>query len=185
MLIWLHPVLVVVHEIFVASCRIFPVAPGLSSCGMWNLVSWPGIEPRPPALGAWSLSHWTTREVPGCNAWYFLPSPPGCTQGVQKVQLQKSLGFAHRSQQTYYFPNFIRRIIKYWSSLTAENAFHKHWFRWEEMQALEPWWVLGLWGQSPGLGPGDWAWRSCTTASHQQRFSPTSAASGQHWMFSA
>ena len=28
------------------------------------LVSWPGIEPRPPALGAWSLSHWTTREVP-------------------------------------------------------------------------------------------------------------------------
>ena len=24
----------------------------------------PGIEPRPPVLGAWSLSHWTTREVP-------------------------------------------------------------------------------------------------------------------------
>ena len=23
-----------------------------------------GIEPRPYALGAWSLSHWTTREVP-------------------------------------------------------------------------------------------------------------------------
>ena len=27
------------------------------------LVTRPGIEPRPPALGAWSLSHWTTREV--------------------------------------------------------------------------------------------------------------------------
>ena len=27
------------------------------------LVPWPGIEPRPPALGAWSLSRWT-REVP-------------------------------------------------------------------------------------------------------------------------
>ena len=25
---------------------------------------WPGIRPWPPALGAWSLSHWTTREVP-------------------------------------------------------------------------------------------------------------------------
>ena len=25
---------------------------------------WPGIEPGPPALGAGSLSHWTTREVP-------------------------------------------------------------------------------------------------------------------------
>ena len=33
-------------------------------CGMRNLVSWPGTEPGPPALGAWSLSHWTTREVP-------------------------------------------------------------------------------------------------------------------------
>ena len=31
---------------------------------MWDLVPWPGIEPGPPALGVWSLSHWTTREVP-------------------------------------------------------------------------------------------------------------------------
>ena len=38
-------------------------APGLS-CSMWDLVPWPGVASRPPALGAWSLSHWTTREVP-------------------------------------------------------------------------------------------------------------------------
>ena len=44
--------------------------PGLSCimqtlcCDTWDLVAWPGIEPRPPALGAWTLSHWTTREVP-------------------------------------------------------------------------------------------------------------------------
>ena len=44
----MHQVLVVAHEIF--------------SCGMWNLVPWPGIEPGPPALGVRSLSHWT-REV--------------------------------------------------------------------------------------------------------------------------
>ena len=55
--IWLHRVLV-------AACRIF-------SCGMWDLsrgtqdlVLWPGIEPRPPALGVRSLNHCTTREVP-------------------------------------------------------------------------------------------------------------------------
>ena len=30
---------------------------------MWDLVSRPGIEPRLPALGAQSLSCWTTREV--------------------------------------------------------------------------------------------------------------------------
>ena len=34
------------------------------SCSMWDLVPWLGIEPRPPVLGVWSLSHWTTREVP-------------------------------------------------------------------------------------------------------------------------
>ena len=34
------------------------------SCGMWNLVLGPGIECGPLALGVWSLSHWTTREVP-------------------------------------------------------------------------------------------------------------------------
>ena len=32
------------------------------SCGMRHLVPQPGIKPRPPALGAWSLNHWTTRE---------------------------------------------------------------------------------------------------------------------------
>ena len=31
---------------------------------MWDLVPWSGIEPGPPALGVWSLSHWTTKEVP-------------------------------------------------------------------------------------------------------------------------
>ena len=34
------------------------------SCSMWNLVPSPGIKPQPSALGAQSLCHWTTREVP-------------------------------------------------------------------------------------------------------------------------
>ena len=33
------------------------------ACGI--LVPQPGVEPMPPAVEAWSLSHWTTREVPG------------------------------------------------------------------------------------------------------------------------
>ena len=36
-------------------------APGLS-CGVWDLVPRPGIEPGPPAWGTWSLTHWTTRK---------------------------------------------------------------------------------------------------------------------------
>ena len=51
--------------------------PGLScgmqtlSCGVWDLVSWPGVEPRPPTLGAQSLSHWSPREVPRFFIVYF------------------------------------------------------------------------------------------------------------------
>ena len=53
--IWLCQVLVATWRIF--SC-------GLWTPSMWDLVPWPGIEPGPPALGAWSLSHWTTSEFP-------------------------------------------------------------------------------------------------------------------------
>ena len=42
---------------------IYLAALGLS-WGMRGLVPWPGMEPRPPALGGWSLSPWTTRAVP-------------------------------------------------------------------------------------------------------------------------
>ena len=38
---------------------------GPSSGDMWELVPRAGMEPRPSESGAWSLSHWTTREVPG------------------------------------------------------------------------------------------------------------------------
>ena len=59
------------HQVLVAARRSFTVAFGIFSCGMWTLscimwglVPWPRTEPGPLALGAWSLSHWTTREVP-------------------------------------------------------------------------------------------------------------------------
>ena len=42
---------------------IYLAALGLSG-SVWALVSWPEIEPGPPAQGAQSLSHWTTKEVP-------------------------------------------------------------------------------------------------------------------------
>ena len=41
----------------------------LFSCGMWDLVPWPGIEPGLPAWGVQSLGHWTTREVPPSHWW--------------------------------------------------------------------------------------------------------------------
>ena len=58
MFIWLPQVLVL-------ACRSL-------MCGMWALVPWPGIEPRPPALEMQSLSYWTTRDV--LLAWIFMVS---------------------------------------------------------------------------------------------------------------
>ena len=47
------------RRVLVATCGIF-----FFSCGMRHLVPRPWIEPGPPALGAQSLTQWTTREVP-------------------------------------------------------------------------------------------------------------------------
>ena len=46
------------------------------ACGI--LVLQPGIEPMPPEMEAWSLSHWTAREVPvnmyfNKRVFYFQP----------------------------------------------------------------------------------------------------------------
>ena len=48
--IWLCWVLVVAHRSF--------------SCGMWDLVPGPGVEPGSLSLGVWSRSSWTSKEVP-------------------------------------------------------------------------------------------------------------------------
>ena len=68
---------------FVKIC-IYLAAMGLSCrtrifdlhCRLRDLVPWPGIEPEAPGLGAQSLSHWTTREVPlkHLNALHHVPA---------------------------------------------------------------------------------------------------------------
>ena len=52
------------------------------SCGIRDLVPWLGIKSRSPALGAKSLSHWTTREVP---RWTLLMGKEGQRSGTVKM----------------------------------------------------------------------------------------------------
>ena len=47
--VWLSWVSVVAHGLFGLHCGL-----GDINCDMWVLISCPGIEPRPPALGEWS-----------------------------------------------------------------------------------------------------------------------------------
>ena len=49
-----------------------------------DLVPRPEIEPRPPALGTWSLSLWTTRKVPG--SMFSLWAAPGGPVSQLKLQ---------------------------------------------------------------------------------------------------
>ena len=58
---------------FMLSLFIYLATLGLS-CGMWALVPSPGIEPWPPVLGAWSLRHWTIREIP-LRTWIYSLNP--------------------------------------------------------------------------------------------------------------
>ena len=46
-------------SLFHSSCAIRTL-----SCGIWDLAPWSEIKAGPPALGAGSLSHWSTREGP-------------------------------------------------------------------------------------------------------------------------
>ena len=72
--VWLPWVFVVALGLFglLETWRIF-------SCGMWDLVPWPGIEPGSLALGAQSLNHWTTKPLlcffKGYHLWQHLVLP--------------------------------------------------------------------------------------------------------------
>ena len=62
--IWLGRVLVAGRRIISLPIRSLVVAWELSFASRGILVPWPGMEPRSPALGVWSLSHWTTGDMP-------------------------------------------------------------------------------------------------------------------------
>ena len=60
--------------LFIWLCQVLFVAYRTFSCGMWDLVPCPGLKLRPSTLGAWNLSHWTSREAP--QVFLFLGSRP-------------------------------------------------------------------------------------------------------------
>ena len=67
-LIWLNRVLVAARRGFDLNSLwhvgSFRCSLQIICCGIWDLVPQPGIDLGPPVMGAWSLIHWTTKEVP-------------------------------------------------------------------------------------------------------------------------
>ena len=86
----------------IAACRTF-------SCGMWDLVPWPGIEPGPPELATWSLSHWTTREVPTTTYFCFIKSHSFFMDAISSFENSEIL----RSLFLYYYFYFLICVFSY------------------------------------------------------------------------
>ena len=68
-LIWLHWVLAGTCGIFSLSCdrQDFSFSMWALSCGMWNLVPWPVIKPKPPD---WKLGFFLVSGPPGKFSWW-------------------------------------------------------------------------------------------------------------------
>ena len=66
-----HASLVVVHEPYSAWAQLLRHLGLVVACEI--LGPQPGNEPGPPALGAWSFIHWTTREVPPGPIFWLMP----------------------------------------------------------------------------------------------------------------
>ena len=95
---------------------------------MRDVVPWPGIKPRSPALGGQSLSHWTIREVPHCTfssmdarkvSWmYSLVRWSGCDTGMFVCTAWSP---ATPPQPQPWFPNpSLPSFLLIWS--TRENS---------------------------------------------------------------
>ena len=105
------PLLVVLQNICLFILKIFmylTLLVGLGcnmwalSCGMQDLVPWPGIEPGPPALGAWSLNCWTPRE-----------SSSPISQGKETARLWTTYGEHHMTRNLGQLLEFKAMARKY------------------------------------------------------------------------
>ena len=89
-----------------------------AACGI--LVPPPGIEPVPPAVEAWSLNHWTAREVPGQGSFYVNSFPnPTLSMGYRWVGWQSYLNNA-----AFSLPK-----VTFWNSHFGMSTFYLQIFR--------------------------------------------------------
>ena len=103
--IWLRWVLLVALRILYLCCGIFLAAAyRIFSCsrtvrwGMWGLVPWQENKRRLPALGEWSLSHYTTRKVPASPFLMSQCKSKGAAQLFGSFVLIQVCSACHRGQ---------------------------------------------------------------------------------------
>ena len=82
----LHPIILQFISIYICivKCLVLFLWPRHTVHRTW--ISWPGTEPRPPALGVWSLDHWTTREC----AHHLFPEVRDYVEIISTSQISKN-----------------------------------------------------------------------------------------------
>ena len=94
---------------------------------MWDLVPGPGIETRSPELEAQSLSHWTSREVPGPLAFGEYYQRPPCLHPYQ--QCTRELISPSPCPHSVIQCNDLRQVDR-WKT-RAHHSFHLHFsYKW-------------------------------------------------------
>ena len=91
------------------------------SCGMWDLVAWPGTEPRPPALGVQSLSYWANLVS---FALSFLPSAwnSGCLiAGVQLICVEWMIGTHYCHYGKLKHGHYFRHLTRFGAWVKGQN----------------------------------------------------------------
>ena len=89
---------------------------GSFSCGMWDLVPWPGIKTGPPALGVRHLNHWTTREV---------PTDIQCLYQFPMAAITNCHKLGGLKQQKYFFSLFWKSENQcHWAKIRVSAGFH-------------------------------------------------------------
>ena len=79
---------------------------------MWDLVPWPGIEPRLPALSTQSLNHWNTREVPE-HYQFYLPKISSIKYPQPHSHQLCSICFSFPIAHDKYFPTYSSMYIMF------------------------------------------------------------------------
>ena len=88
-------------------------ADSVAAC-VWSLVPRPGIEPGPPALGAWSLTHWTTREVPNLGNWVHSSRKEALNLHNQWSKGNRRFQGDYSAVKQMLFPAFFTKLLFKW-----------------------------------------------------------------------
>lgn len=117
---------------FLCLCQVLPTARSIFSCSVWDLVPWPGAEPRTLALGTWSFSDWTTRKSQEFYSfwhgfWYFQlpqlgpPLPPTTHRGTLDTE-----GHLHMicGSSTAWRAGTLSPVVVQGSTVSADQSQH-------------------------------------------------------------